>query len=111
VQVLRNEWDSDIRTIVDGDDDGNLFIRHEQEVAPIIDHNRKISNHVGKAIPKNKDNLRWIARIPSTVLHDLMFRGVISEGADGWHVMNEKTLRKVLNDPDFRGLRTCEGRV
>lgn len=109
--ILPNEFNADQRTIVGGDDD-TLEITHQEDVTGILEWNRKAKSMQGKGIPKNHDNLRHVAHIPMTVLHEWMLEGIISEGgADGWHVLDDRKLRQKLNERDFNGFRTCEGKV
>jgi hypothetical protein len=81
--------------------DGTLAVRHYQDVEDIIERNKRLRN-----APQKSDWGRHVATIPNNIL----LRWMLEEGvpvfgmpAHEW----DKFLKKKLNDPDWRDLRTC----
>ncbi|MCU0810615.1 MAG: hypothetical protein MUE59_06195 [Thiobacillaceae bacterium] len=110
-RVLLDDLTPGLRTIVDGDEDGNLYLRHEEDVTHLIEHNARVRSVIGRDITRDHDRPRWVARLSGVALHDAMLQGLISEGADGWHVIDQRRFRRWLNNRDVRGWRTSEGNV
>lgn len=112
-RVLLDEHDPTIRTLIDSDDDGNLVLRHEQNVTALLDHNQRIKSVIGNGITRDHDAPRYIAKLSGLVLADALHKGLISidPGGDMAHVVDQKKFRKWLNDRDNRKFRTSEGRV
>jgi len=88
------------------DEDGNMTVNAIQDLTPLFDRNKAAANDRGKAITSEYANP--VATIPPVVaLHWL--------NTEGWWVFDagkdpdvEKKLRRKLNDPDWRHLRTSE---
>jgi hypothetical protein len=110
-RVLHDDLTPGFRTIVDGDEDGNLYLRHEHDVTDLIDFNSRVRSVIGRDITRNHDRQRWVARLSGLALQEAMMQGMISEGGEGWHVVDERRFRRWLNNRDVRGWRTSEGKV
>jgi len=83
------------------DCDGNgIAIEHVQDVAPILERNKVLRGE-----PQKSDWGRHIATIPNVIL----VRWMNEEGANVIAMSGEEFgafIRKKLNDPDWRHLRT-----
>lgn len=83
----------------------NVF-RHEQNVESVIENNKALANHDDKGWSPSKE-WRRVAEIPNVVHLDWITKHGVDPMAKG----NEKLLKRLLNDPDNRFLRTAPGRV
>ena len=82
--------------------DGTLAVRHYQDVEDIIERNKRLQNE-----PQRCDWGRHVATIPNNILLKWMLEEgvpVFGMPAHEW----DRFLRKKLNDPDWRDLRTSE---
>ena len=85
-------------------DDGFL-IRHEANEQPILAENRAIQNH--DEGPHRGKEMRHAARIPDIIaMKWLTEEGIWIDNKDHWQGVKRK-----LNDPDYRWLRTWTGRL
>lgn len=87
------------------DDDGNLVMKAESNLAPIIEANKNSYNQID-------ERARWgdgqmVADIPFPVIEDLNRQGILR----GFAVMDQKRMKAWLNNPDNRFFRTRPGRV
>lgn len=91
---------------------GELVIKREQDVEPILDANRREINEVTSWRPYasgRKDvALRKVAEIPNVVIERWMKEGIniFSPDPD-----MQKKFKAKLNDPDWKWLRTFPGRL
>jgi hypothetical protein len=79
---------------------GTLAVRHYQDVEDIIETNKRL-----RAAPQKSDWGRHIATIPNNILLQWMLEEgvpVFGMPAHEW----DRFLKKKLNDPDWRDLRT-----
>jgi hypothetical protein len=80
--------------------DGDLTVHHSQDVEDIIARNKRLQSE-----PQRSDWARHIATIPNAIL----MRWMLEEGAPVLGMPAEefgRFIRKKLNDPDWRHLRT-----
>lgn len=115
-RVLLDADDPSLKTYIDGDDDGNLYLKHTQDLTDLVADNKRIKSIIGKDITRDHDKPRYVARLSNLVLMDLVHRGIITvDGAPGREmtgkVIDEKRWRRWLNDPENRHFRTSEGKV
>lgn len=87
------------------DDDGNLVMKAESNLAPIIEANKNSYNQID-------ERARWgdgqmVADIPFPIIEDLNRQGILR----GFAVMDQKRMKAWLNNPDNRFFRTRPGRV
>jgi len=82
------------------------FFKTEQDVEDILEHNKNLANHDDKGWTKTKE-WRRVAEIPNVVQE----MWIQQYGADPMAKGNEKLLRRLLNDPENRYLRTAPGRL
>jgi len=85
--------------------DGNWCISAVQDVYQILELNKAMfTENSGWNWDKS---MRRCASIP----HGLRLKWLVEEGWDAWNPEHEDALKKKLNDPDYRHLRTAPGRV
>lgn len=87
------------------DGEGGLVIKEEQNVAPILEANKR-------AYAQVDERARWgelarVAEIPNSVIADLNVQGIMR----GFTVIDQKRMKAFLNDPANLYLRTRPGRV
>lgn len=87
------------------DGEGGLIIKDEQNVAPILEANKR-------AYAQVDERARWgdgarVAEIPNSVIADLNVQGIMR----GFTVIDQKRMKAFLNDPANLYLRTRPGRV
>ncbi len=76
-----------------------------QDVASILEDNRAQYNHNDGY---NADrSMRRVAYIPQIIIQ----KWLNEEGLDVWNPEHKQRLMRKLNDPDWRYLRTAEGRL
>jgi len=79
-------------------------LRYSQECDPILETNRIIQNE-WNGVEKNKA-MHHVASIPFIVIELWKQEGIDINNKDDW-----PAVRRKLNDPDFRGLRTGLGNL
>jgi hypothetical protein len=85
--------------------DGTATIRMTQDVEPILDSNQALANaNDGWSAAKD---MRRIASIPYVVLEDFRKRGVNLLRPES----DLETFKRIMNDSDYRKLRTADWRV
>ena len=93
----------------DDESAGQFTIERVQDVEPILDNNKRLLNDGTNGYSKTKD-LKRVASIPLVVIEQWMKKdGVNFLSLSGPE--RQKYLRKKLNDPDNRWLRTSDGRL
>lgn len=85
----------------DGVED-KLVIETVQDVEPILEENLERFNSTEKRHP----DFRHTATIPNILVHKWMLEGINIWTREGW-----ERAKKLLNDPDYRKLRTAPGRI
>jgi len=86
--------------------DGDLHVTRKQDVEPYLDFNKEMSGEAKKFAP----TFRQIASIPNVVLE----KWINDEGAPVLSMGKEefsKFVRRKLEDPDWKYLKTTSGRV
>jgi hypothetical protein len=86
--------------------DGTFKVVSSQDVAPILERNKAMANHNDGYSPSRE--LRRVAFIPDIIRQ----KWLDEEGWDAYRpdLYGDKLVQK-LNDPEWRYLRTAEGRV
>ena len=87
------------------DGEGNWAQKASQHVERLLDLNREAANHCD---PWNAArDVRMVARIPLIVI--AKWRNEL--GVDYWNPDHQHKVDDLLNDADWRWLRTCGGRL
>ena len=85
-------------------DDGNIIERKTQDVEPFFEHNKALYN-AGDGYSPSRE-LRRAASIPMVVVEQWL-----SEGIDIFDPNHKEAVRRKLNDPENRFLRTAPGKL
>jgi hypothetical protein len=85
--------------------DGSFAIRRFEDVEPIVERNKALQT-AGDGYSATRE-WRRVASIPVTVQMQWINRYGVDPLAKG----NEALLKRLLNDPEWRHLRTSPGRV
>lgn len=83
-----------------------IDVNYVQDVAPIIDANKAAANHHPSGMGESRE-WKKIASIPAVVY----LEWIKIYGVDPLAKGNEALLRRLLNDPNWRYLRTSGGSV
>lgn len=79
------------------DEDGNSFVRYEQDVSKTLDHNKE-----AQADGFDKRSDVWhAAKIPNVILMEW----AVKYGVKFWDSSHQDGVKKLLNHPDYRYLR------
>lgn len=99
------DTETDIQTAIKARN-GQLVVRRVQDVAPILDHNKRMqADSVGGWRRTAKSVRRKIAEVPNIVAEQWL-----KEGFNLFRA-SESELRKKLDDPNWSYLRTINGRI
>ena len=82
-----------------------LTVKHTQDVAPVLDDNKRLYNDGDGYSPSRE--LKRIASLPMVVVMDLNTKGIMR----GTTVIDKKRFRQFLNDRDNLYLRTAPGQL
>ena len=99
----------EIRTVL-SDGDGGIIIHSQTDLTDFAEHTKaQYNNNPGKTgwsgevfDPKNK-----IAELPLAVINELNVKGIMR----GFFIVDQKAMKKWLNDPDNQVFRTRGGQV
>ena len=80
-----------------------LTIRRLQDVEPMLKHNKAQFND---APIRHRDGIEKVATIPNALIEKWM-----RERGFNWFKSTDAERKKILNDPDYRHLRTRGGRL
>lgn len=84
-------------------DDG-FQVHYEQDVTPILEDNRRSFNEGKFGLQSAKSEFRHVAEIPIMV----QFKWLTEMGVDVHNRDHWPKVRKLLNDPDYRYLKTAD---
>jgi len=85
-------------------EDGTFTISATQNLEGLIDRNKAMYNHNDGYTPSR--DMQRVASIPQSVIDEFSAKGI-----NLFNPAFEPELRKLLNDPDFRGFRTAHGYI
>ena len=77
---------------------GEFAIEHIENIQPLIDSNKKLQNEDHSI----RDEFRLSARIPMTVYYEWKRKF----GVDLYNKNHSQAVKKLLNSPDYRYLKT-----
>ena len=92
-----------LEVIFHGDDEGG-YIEHRQDVDPILDANRAERNEFRGY---KGDGFHKFASIPNVVIT----KWWVDYGIDAFNPDHAEAVKRLLNDPEWRYLRTTEGTI
>lgn len=82
-----------------------LTVQRVQDVEPILDHNKALQN-----TPQRTESFRHVGTVPNVILE----KWINEEGAPVLSMSAhefKRFIRRKLNDPDYRWLKTTDGRL
>jgi len=82
---------------------GEFAIEHIENIQPLIDSNKKLQNEDHSI----RDEFRLSARIPMTVYYEWKRKF----GVDLYNKNHSQAVKKLLNSPDYRYLKTTNRRI
>ena len=82
---------------------GEFAIEHIEDIQPLIDSNKKLQNEDHR----RSDEFRLSARIPMTVVYE--WKRLF--GVDVFDKSHNEAVKKLLNSPDYRYLKTTNRRI
>ncbi len=96
---------NDITTRFHQDSDGSFTVQRVQDVEPILEMNKALQNWQQKTT-----SFRHIGSVPNVILE----KWITEEGAPVLSMSGhefKQFIRRKLNDPDYRWLKTTDGRL
>lgn len=97
---------SDVKTEIILHGDGRLIVNRVQDVEPILEANKKEYNSVSTKGKKFKGDFHKVATIPNVMVEKFMKMGINLMRPTKEDMVR---LKKILNDPDYKHLRTTPG--
>lgn len=85
-------------------ENGSVTITETQDATALVEANRQFANSHDGYTPSR--DMQFVARIPANIIKEYADNGI-----NLFHPMHEPELRRLLNDPDYRGLRTGGGYI
>lgn len=85
--------------------DDIMVERLEQDAEPFLEHNKKLQTHNDGYSPSRE--VRHVASVPMGVV--LMWQQ--KHGIDVFNPNHADAVKRLLNDPEYRWLRTSEGKL
>ena len=82
-------------------------IAHEQDCAAYLEANKALANAEDRGFVSGARELRRAASIPNAVV----LKWLVEEGIDVMNPDHWPAVRRKLNDPEWRHLRTAPGRL
>ena len=98
-----------VRTAYD-DGDGGLIIKHSSDLTDFIEHTKAQYNANSKSTGWGDnpiDSRNKIASLPTEIINDLNAKGIMR----GYYIMDQKAMKRWLNNPENRVFRTRGGVV
>ncbi len=89
------------------DGEGNVTIETRQDISALLEANKRLRNEFDGYKDKGDQHFHLYASIPPVVIE--MWRN--QYGVDVYNPAHADGVKKLLNDPDWRALRTTEGTV
>ena len=79
-----------------------LTLSHQQDVSRILDQNKALANDSDRSKKQVKDDMLHYASIPNSVI----LKWQLEKGVDVFNTKHRKKVFKLLNDPEYRYLKT-----
>ena len=98
-----------VRTAYD-DGNGGLLIKHSTDLTDFIEHTKAQYNDNSGTTGWGDnpiDRKNKIASLPTEIINELNQKGIMR----GYYIMDQKAMKRWLNDPDNRVFRTRGGTV
>ncbi len=99
------DTETDIKTAMEARN-GRLTVYREQDVAPILDHNKRMqADGAGGWRRTGRSIRRKVAEIPNIVIEKWLTEGF------NFFRATENEIRKKLDEPDYSYLKTITGKL
>lgn len=85
-------------------EDGNITVTETEDATALVEANKQIQNN-SDGYTQSRD-MQFVARIPRSTIQEYANRGI-----NLFNPAFEPELRKLLNNSDYRGLRTGLGHI
>lgn len=102
-RLLEHDADRGLNIFYEGMGDGTFALHYEQDVEPLLDFN-KAKQLAGRDYYAEDPDMWKVASVPITVQYEWIRR----YGTDPLKPENQKLLASLLNDPEWRYLKTAE---
>ena len=79
-----------------------LTLVHEQDVSGILDQNKALAADTDRTKKQIKDDMLHYASVPNSVI----LKWQLEKGVDVFNTKHRKKVFKLLNDPEYRYLKT-----
>jgi hypothetical protein len=104
-KIFKQDLDTQTVQIAHEDGEGGLILETKQNIQPFLEQNKA-------SYARIDERARWgeftqIASIPFAVIQELNKKGILR----GFHIVDQKAMKKWINDPDNRFFRTRPGRI
>lgn len=83
---------------------GGFAVETTQDVEPFLERNKQLRNDTDGFTPSR--DMKYIANIPNVVIE----KWLNEHGVNLFNKDHEPAVRRLLNDPEWRHLRTSPGR-
>lgn len=93
---------SGVRVVYEEESDGSIAIHHEQDVTRYLERNKALANDDDRTKAGLKGEMWHYASIPTIV----QMKWLKEHGVDIYKPEHRKKMFKLLNDPDYRYLKT-----
>lgn len=81
-----------------------LTLTHQQDVNRILDQNKALANDSDRTKQQIKDDMVHYASVPNSVI----LKWQLEKGVDVFNTKHRKKVFQLLNDPEYRYLKTTE---
>jgi hypothetical protein len=109
--ILDSERSGIRSTVLVDQDHKRPVIRTHQDTAPILEANKRIASDYDPTWQNNRMRLRRVASVPVVIMQQLAKSGIVEmRRSGGYRVIDERAFLRLLSDPEFRWLRTDDGR-
>ena len=89
--------------------DGRMTVRGVQDVAPVLNHNAQVINSKNAKSSKLNESEGLGTKVAS--IPNILVEQLLKQKGLNLYTCSNKDLYKILNDPDYRKLRTAHGRL
>jgi len=105
-QLLSRSGDKTVTFHWDHDDGGKFHVNHNQDVEPYLERNKAIATSGWDGYDDSRD-FRKIGTVPDVIAYEWLTK----RGVNLFNPDHKLAVRKLLNDPEYRYLRTTPGRI
>lgn len=105
---LTNPGDTEALILHSDHSEGKAYLEKIQDVEPILERNKALQTHDGKLpMERGEGNFRRVGIIPNVIIE----KWKNEFGVDVFKPADWPKVRALLNDPEWRYLRSSEGTI